>query len=358
VVAVVTGGAGFIGGVLVHELAGRGPVVSIDRRPMGRADGVTVITADLLDDAPQVRAALADAEVVYHLAGCPDVRDPRPDADKLRHRDNVLATTAVLSAVPPDTPLVVTSSSSVYGGTAAGQPCTETDRPRPHGGYARSKLRVERLCEGRLQGGGSVCVARPFTVAGEGQRPGMAVSRWIAAVHAGRPLPLYGSPRRSRDITDVRDAARALAGLGAAGARGLVNIGTGVGHSIERIATAVCAVLGVRPSFVIESGHPAEVEHTLADTTRLRRLIGWVPHTDVEALVARQVEATLAWSSRTYLTIDGLSVAYWSAWRNLRLSKGWRSRLSWRCTIRGPGTMSCWRLLFSTTRCWISGPWT
>jgi nucleoside-diphosphate-sugar epimerase len=293
VVAVVTGGAGFIGRILVHELARCGPVVSIDRRPMAQSDGITAITADLLDHAPEVRAALGAAEVVYHLAGCPDVRDARPDAEELRYRDNVLATSAVLSAVPPDTPLVVTSSSSVYGGTADGRACTETDPLHPRGGYARSKLMVERLCEGRLQAGGLVCVARPFTVAGEGQRPGMAVSRWIAAVHEGRPLSLYGSPRRSRDITDVRDAARALAGLGAAGARGLVNIGTGVGHTIERIATAVCTALGVPPRFVIEPGHPAEVEHTLADTTRLRGLIGWVPHSDLDALVARQVEATL-----------------------------------------------------------------
>jgi nucleoside-diphosphate-sugar epimerase len=293
VVAVVTGGAGFIGRILVHELARCGPVVSIDRRPMAQSDGVTAITADLLDHAPEVRAALVGAEVVYHLAGCPDVRDARPDAEALRYRDNVLATSSVLSAVPPDTPLVVASSSSVYGGTAAGRACTETDRLHPRGGYARSKLMVERLCEARLQAGGLVCVARPFTVAGEGQRPGMAVSRWIAAVHEGHPLSLYGSPRRSRDITDVRDAARALASLGAAGARGLVNIGTGVGHTIERIATAVCAALGVPPRFVIEPGHPAEVEHTLANTTRLRGLIGWVPHTDLDALVARQVEATL-----------------------------------------------------------------
>lgn len=292
-VAVVTGAAGFIGSILVDELAQSGPVVAIDRRPMAQWDGVTAITADLLDHTPQVRAALAGADVVYHLAGCPDVRDPRPEAEELRYRDNVLATAAVLSAVPPDTPLVVTSSSSVYGGTTAGRPCAETDPLRPRGGYARSKHMVEQLCEDRLQVGGPVCITRPFTVAGEGQRPGMAVSRWIAAARAGRPLPLYGSPRRSRDLTDVRDAARALAELAAARARGLVNIGTGVGHTIERIATAVCEVLGVPPRFVIEPGHPAEVAETLADTTRLRELIGWVPHTDLDALITRQVKATL-----------------------------------------------------------------
>lgn len=292
-VAVVTGAAGFIGQVLVDELAQSEPVIAIDREPMVQFDGVTAITADLLDNAPRVRAALAGADVVYHLAGCPDVRDPRPEAEELRYRDNVLATAALLSVVPLDTPLVVTSSSSVYGGATAGRPSAETDPLRPRGGYAQSKHLVEQLCEGRLRAGGLVCTTRPFTVAGEGQRPGMAVSRWIAAAHDGRPLPLYGSPQRSRDLTDVRDAARALMALAAARARGLINIGTGVGHTIEMIATVVCEVLGVPPRFVVEPGHPAEVEETLADTTRLRELIGWVPHTDLYALITRQVKATL-----------------------------------------------------------------
>lgn len=292
-VAVVTGAAGFIGRVLVDELAQSNPVIAIDRRPMAPCDGVTALTADLLDDTTRVRAAIAGADVVYHLAGCPDVRDPRPEAEELRYRDNVLATAAVLSAAPLDTPIVVTSSSSVYGGTADGRPSAEIDPVRPRGGYARSKHLVEQLCQGRLEAGGLMCITRPFTVAGEGQRPGMAVSRWIAAAHEGRPLPLYGSPHRSRDLTDVRDAARALMALAAARARGLVNIGTGVGHTIEKIATVVCEVLGAPARFVVESGHPAEVEETLADTTRLRELIGWVPHTDLHALITRQVKATL-----------------------------------------------------------------
>ncbi|HEY0636354.1 MAG TPA: NAD(P)-dependent oxidoreductase [Pseudonocardiaceae bacterium] len=292
-VAVVTGAAGFIGRVLVEGLARRGPVVAIDRHPVPPAPGVTVITADLLDQDPDVAAALAAADVVHHLAGCPDVRDARVDAERHRYRDNVLATATVLALVPADTRLVVASSSSVYGGTEPGRPSAETDRLRPRGGYARSKLLVERLCRARQRAGGQVCVVRPFTVAGEGQRPGMAVSRWIAAVRDGRPLPLYGNPRRTRDITDVRDAARALADLGDSGTAGTVNIGTGVGRTIESLAAAVCAHLGVPLRTVVEPGHSAEVEHTLADTRRLRELLGWVPHTDVDDLVARQVEAAL-----------------------------------------------------------------
>jgi nucleoside-diphosphate-sugar epimerase len=292
VVAVVTGAAGFIGYVLVSALARRGPVIAVDRSPMIEQAGVTTITADLLDHDPRVVAALREATVVHHLAGCPDVRDPRPDAQQHRYRDNVLATAAVLAAVPAPTPLVVASSSSVYGGTRHGRPSAETDRVRPRGGYASSKLLVERLCDARLQAGGQVAVVRPFTVAGEGQRPGMAMSQWIAAARDGRPLRLFGDPERSRDITDVRDVADALIDLGERQARGVVNIGTGVGHTITQLAAAVSAAFGRELRTVLERGHPAEAEHTLADTTRLRSLIGWTPRTDLDALVARQIAAT------------------------------------------------------------------
>jgi nucleoside-diphosphate-sugar epimerase len=292
VVAVVTGAAGFIGTTLLTTLASMGPVVAIDRRSFGKGtSGVRFIQADLLDHEPEVTAALERASIVYHLAGCPDVRDPRPDAERHRYRDNVLATAAVLARVPPEVPLLVMSSSSVYGGTTRGRPSAETDMLRPRGGYARSKLLVERLCEARLEAGGQVTVVRPFTVAGEGQRPGMALAQWIAAARAGRPLRLLGHPERSRDITDVRDAARALAALGERRVTGVVNLGTGAAWTLRELAGAVAAAFGVEVATVLEPAHPAEVDHTLADTGRLGRSIGWVPRTDLNALVGRQAAA-------------------------------------------------------------------
>lgn len=297
-VAVVTGAAGFIGSLLMAELARREPVVGIDRRRVPAPAGATVITADLLNPAPDVRAALGQARVVYHLAGCPDVRDPRADAEQHRYRDNVLATGAVLAAVPLRTPLLVTSSSSVYGGSRKARPSAETDPLCPRGGYARSKLLVERLCEGRAQAGGQVTMLRPFTVAGEGQRPGMALARWIESARRGQPLTLLGSPHRTRDITDVRHVVRVLVDLADRRVTGLLNVGTGVGHTLRELAEAVCAAVGVPVRTALSPAHPAEVKHTLADTRALHRAIGWVPRTDLPDLIARQLEATAASSHR------------------------------------------------------------
>jgi hypothetical protein len=43
----------------------------------------------------------------------------------------------------------------------------------------------------------------------------------------------------------------------------------------------------------VEPAKPVEVEHTGADVTRLHGLLGWVPDTDIERLVARQAAGTV-----------------------------------------------------------------
>lgn len=293
---VVTGAAGFIGRALVRSLLETGTrVVGIDRRAQPAQPGLTALTADLTHDDEEVRGALEAADAVFHLAGCPGVRDNGPDVALRRHRDNPLAAEAVLSAIPRRTPVVVTSSSSVYGGAqgtlADPRPCVETDPVRPRGGYARSKIEVERICAARMRDGGTVAVARPFTAAGEGQRPDMALAQWITAGQDGRPLRILGSAGRIRDVTDVRDVARALIALAEREVCGTVNIGTGVGHSLADMVETVAEALDVHVSTFIEPASTEEVPATLADTTRLRREAGFVPVTDLRDVVARQVAA-------------------------------------------------------------------
>ena len=286
---VVTGAAGFVGRAVLRHLVRAGEqVVAVDRRPSLAAAGVRVVTADLLDAGGDVTGALRCADAVIHLAGCPGVRDDRPDVERHRARDNVDATARVLETVPPAVPLVVASSSSVYGGSRDGRPSREDDPLRPTGGYARSKVRVEQLCAARVADGALVTTARPFTVAGEGQRPDMALARWIAATRSGVPVQVFGSTARRRDVTDVRQVAAALVGLARSGEPGPVNVGTGVGHTLGDLLDAVEAALGRRPVVELVPAAAEEVTATLADTARLRSLLGWVPATDLRALVRRQ----------------------------------------------------------------------
>lgn len=288
---VVTGSAGFIGQALVSDLLRCGhQVVGIDRVAQTPRPGLLVLTADLLDRDEMVDAAFATADAVFHLAARPGVRSREPDIEDLRSRDNVAATARVLSTVPAQVPLVVTSSSSVYGGTS-GAASRESDPLRPRGGYARSKVCAEQLCAERLRSRGIVALARPFTVIGEGQRSDMAVSRWLRAAAEGRPLQVFGSLERRRDFTDVRDVVAVLRQLALRRVCGAVNVGTGRSFSLRELVVAVAAVspLPVRTEVVAASS--VEADSTCADTERLHKLVGFCPRTDLPVVVARQAAA-------------------------------------------------------------------
>lgn len=286
---VVTGSAGFLGAAVIRELQAAGrSYVGIDRRPSA-TDGTTLV-ADLLAGDCSVRDALTDADAVIHLAARAGVRDRGRGIDRARHRDNVQATGLVLGLVPQRTPVVVTSSSSVYGG-ARGRPCAESDVLRPRGGYARSKVEVERLCARRGAAGGEVAVARPFTVIGEGQRADMSLARWAADARAGRPLTVLGSLERTRDVTDVRVVAATLLSMLERGVRTTVNIGSGQPRSLGSLVAAVARAVELPVEVRIVPAAIDEPHDTHADTSRLQRLLGARPATDVEDAVRRAVRS-------------------------------------------------------------------
>lgn len=290
---VVTGSKGFIGSHLVARLRRDGAeVVGVDRRA---ADGGGDRRLDLSD--PRHRDGVADvvggADAVFHLAARPGVRDPAADAHQLRIRHNVVATRNLLEATPAEVPVVVTSSSSVYGSSirvdGVLRASREDDPLAPAGGYARSKVAVEALCEERRRSGGRVAVVRPFTVVGERQRPDMALAQWISAALEGRPLTLLGAADRVRDVTDVDDVVEGLIRVLVTGYEGVVNLGTGVGRTLSELVRAVTEVTGTPGPVVLRPGSSEEATATLADVTRCSSVLGFVPSTDVEGVVARML---------------------------------------------------------------------
>lgn len=305
---VVTGASGFLGGAVVPALHDAGhATVGIDRlpapspmaTPLAGISPTHHVTCELTEATTDALIALQEADAVIHLAGCPGVRDSAADVDRRRRRDNVEATRAVLNATPLHTPVIVLSSSSVYGGAQPDphhplqhlRASHEDDRLIPRGGYAASKVAAEQVCRQRALAGGHVLVARPFTVLGEGQREDMAVARWAHEARTTGEVTILGSPARTRDFTDVRDVAHALVALLHSGSTRTVNIGTGRGRSLAELAEAVCGAVGVPAHLRSVPAAASEVAHTRADTGRLLALTGLVPQTDLTGVVARSVRS-------------------------------------------------------------------
>lgn len=296
--ALVTGSSGFIGSCLVDELLFAGAeVTGVDRRPRP-GDPARFVPMDLAEAncLPELRKWAGWAEVVFHLAGEVGIRNRAPDIARRRRRNIIEAGRMVIAASPPGRRLVAVSSSSVYGGaqTEGGRviACREGDRPAPVGEYARCKLEMERLF---LRSGRPVAIARPFTVIGEGQRPDMALSLWMEAVRSGRPLRVFGSLERTRDVTDVRQVAAALTRIAQTGATGVFNLGGGRGRTLREMTEAVFSVLGADAPVIVEPAPPEEAVHTLADAARAARTLGVDMTTDLEEAARRQAAVRFRW---------------------------------------------------------------
>jgi UDP-glucuronate 4-epimerase len=307
----VTGAAGFVGAHLARRLAEEGhEVVGVDclRANYDVAEkkanlawvagaGGSVDQQDLDLSVDALDAAVAGADVVFHLAGQPGVRASWGDGLADYVRDNVLATERLLEAAERAGVgrVVYASSSSVYG-EAVRYPCREDDLPRPHSPYGVTKLAAEHLCLAHAHNEGLPVVAlRYFSVYGPRQRPDMGLRRLFEAARAGTPFPRYGDGSQVRDLTFVGDVVDATVAAGSADAPhgDVLNVAGGSQVSLAELIQRVEALTGTTIEIDERPVQAGDVARTGGDTTRVREVLGWVPATSLDEGLAQMA----AWAS-------------------------------------------------------------
>lgn len=309
----VTGGAGFVGSHLVARLLQRGEeVVVLDDLSTGSGDNLARCRGDpafsfvhgSATDRHLVADLVSEVDAVYHLAAVVGVRRvvARP---RVALRDNVLGAQAVLDAAARHRrATLITSSSEVYGHPDAA-PLAEDATVRLPGtagrwAYARSKLVAEAHAAVLHRAHGlHVVVARLFNTVGPGQtgRHGMVLPRFVEQALAGRDLTVYGDGQQSRCFCHVDDVVDALTGLlhEPAAAGEIVNVGSQQSITIAGLAELVIqrAATSSRVRLVpYDEVYPSafeDVRRRVPDTAKVRRLLGWEPHRDLDATVRHLV---------------------------------------------------------------------
>jgi nucleoside-diphosphate-sugar epimerase len=304
----VTGGAGFIGSHLAHDLVARGARVRVlDNFLTGRRENLKslagnplleVIEGDIRDLAA-VTAAMRGVRYVFHEAALPSV--PRSVEDPATSLGiGIQGTLNVLAAARAGgcERVVYASSSSVYGNTPA-LPKAESMLPTPLSPYAVSKLAGEHLCAVFTHVHRLPTVAlRYFNVFGPRQDPASAyaavVPRFITATLAGEPPVIYGDGEQTRDFTYIQDVIEANLAACAAPpeAWGLAyNIACGGRIGLLDLAGRIARLIGrttTPPRY--EAPRPGDVRDSQADISRAARLLGWRPAVTLDEGLARTID--------------------------------------------------------------------
>jgi nucleoside-diphosphate-sugar epimerase len=202
---------------------------------------------------------------------------------------NVQATQRLITAVNRSSSLrrfVYASTSSVYGRYSSGDESLPT---RPISPYGVTKLAGENLCRAFAEEHGlPLVVLRYFSVYGPRQRPDMGYHRFIRALLVGEPVTVYGDGRQVRGNTWIGDCIAATIAAAEGPEGETFNVGGGEAANVWEILHHLEALAGRKAEIRREPARPGDQRQTCADTTRLRRLLGWEPLTGLADGLARQ----------------------------------------------------------------------
>jgi len=303
----VTGGAGFIGSHLVERLLADGARVRVldnfsastrANLPFARAVGrrLEVIRGDIRQLGVVERAARG-VRVVFHQAAMRSV--PRSVKDPLgANANNVTGTLNVLEAARRArvARVVYASSSSVYG-DRPDLPKREDQPPAPISPYAVSKAAGEQYAAvwTRLFGVETVGL-RYFNVFGPRQDPkseyAAVIPRFILWGLRGKPLEVHGDGAQSRDFTYIDNVVEAnlLAARAASVGGEVFNVGCGERVSLLEIIAKLETILGRRLTREHRPLRQGDVQHTLADVSKAKRLLGYSPLVPFDEGLQRTVD--------------------------------------------------------------------
>jgi len=303
-VALVTGGAGFIGSHLAEALARRDyHVVILDDLSSGKRENIEGIVNDdnvefsqgSITDLPLLQSLFEGVDYVFHQAAIPSV--PKSVENPLAsHEANITGTLNVLLAARDNhvKKVIYASSSSVYGDTPT-LPKNEDMLPNPQSPYAVTKLVGEYYCQvfERVYGLATVCL-RYFNVYGPRQDPNSqyaaVIPRFIWRAAEGNPPIIFGDGEQTRDFTFVHDVVQANILAAETDVSGILNLGAGENISINELARLVIDITGKGMEPIHQEPRPGDIRHSLADVSKARNL-GYNPQCNL----AEGLKETIKW---------------------------------------------------------------
>ncbi len=303
----VTGGAGYVGSVVVDLLVRHGHLVTVyDNLERGHAGAVhpdaALITGDLRDKEA-VAKAVADScpEAIIHFAAYAYVGESMQDPLKYFENNVSGSINLIQAAKNAGVSKFVFSSSCATYGIPRELPVTEETPQNPVNPYGESKLIVERILDWthRIHGM-DVVVLRYFNACGaagtlgEDHFPEPHIIPLVlkAAADSSQVFKIYGDHYETgdgtcvRDYVHVKDLAQAHLLALEPGLSATLNLGSGRGFSVCEVLNVAETVTGKTIAVQVAAVRPGDPPVLVADNRKALSVLGWAPrHGDLAEII-------------------------------------------------------------------------
>lgn len=310
----ITGGAGFIGSHLTEHLLDRGDeVVALDNLSTGTLDnlagfrdnpGFRFVRGSVTDPSA-VEACMAGIDAIFHLAAAVGVFTIL-DKTMESLRTNLHGTETMLdAALQHDVPILVASTSEIYGKNTADGLTEDADRIigsplKNRWSYAEAKALDETFAYlYAVEHGLRTVIVRPFNTVGPRQtgRYGMVIPRFVKQALAGEPITVFGDGQQTRCFCHVLDVVPALVALlHDETAYGKVfNLGSNEQTTISQLAERVITATGSSSTIAKVPYEEAygdgyeDMQRRIPDCTRANQQIGFAPTRTLDDIITAVV---------------------------------------------------------------------
>jgi UDP-glucose 4-epimerase len=294
----VTGGAGYIGSVVVEKLLQGGHEITVlDNLSTGHRRAVPgecrLVEGDIRDRAALDEALGSSTDAVLHFAALSIVGDSM--VDPLTYFDNnVTGSISLLRAMESYGILrfVFSSSAAIYGAPKR-LPIVETDPCEPTNPYGTTKLMIEKALEASHQAWGLAYVALRYFNAGgstmrfgEDHRPETHLIPIVLDTALGKrdQFTIFGNDYDTEDGTCIRDYIHVLDLADAhvmaldameRGFSGPLNLGSETPFTVLQVVKTTERVTGRKIPFEIGSRRSGDPPALLASSKKAEEVLGW-----------------------------------------------------------------------------------
>ena len=279
----VTGGSGFIGSHVVDKLIDKGFEVKIfdGVMPTHRRD-VEFYKGNIMD-LGDLRMALFDIDIIYHLAAIADVKDVYEDP-YFSEQINTRGTLNVLEATRRSGHIervIYSSTIWVYSDCKENTVDENTSISPPSHMYTATKLASEYYCKAYSNLYGiDTTILRYGIPYGPRARDGAVIPIFVKKVISGEPITIAGDGHQYRKFVYVEDLAEGnVLALKSVAKNKIYNLEGTEKTTIKQIAMSIQSILGKEVNIEYTSSRPGDFSGQEILNHLAEKELGWKPKT-------------------------------------------------------------------------------